>query len=64
MDEKINDPEPSVIKILSRISKILFLLALVLAIWKVGNRIYHAPQIPENAFCEEKYMLRHQGDAK
>jgi hypothetical protein len=49
---------------LEKIRNALVLLALVLAVWAVGSRTYHAPQLPENAFCEEKYMLRHQGDAK
>ena len=61
---KISEPEPNAIKILSRISKILFLLAFFLAIWKVGNRIYHAPAAQKTTFIEEQYGLRHQGDAK
>ena len=62
MNEKIY--EIDAIKILSRISKILFLLAFFLAIWKVGTRIYHAPPAKETTFVEEQYYLRHQGDAK
>lgn len=58
---KVSEPR---IKEMKKIRNALALLALVLAVWAVGSRIYHAPRLPENAFCEEKYLLRHQGDAK
>lgn len=49
---------------IKKIRNTLALLALILAVWAVGNRIYHAPPAQETTFVEEQYGLRHQGDGK